>query len=469
MIASEPVSIRPRDHMFATLGIISLTQCMPSTILARMARRVNTGSRLTRRRAVVLTTVAVFCGLPLPMLAAQDTTTRGIGAASTADSGTLRNARYHALLIAVEKYTDPALPALSDPVHDAERLREVLTNRYRFERRNVTLLRDPKREDILRQLRRLSDELGSNDNLLVFYAGHGIWDKGSEQSFWLPVDARRIDDTNWISSADVARYMKRLRARHALIVADACYAGAALMRDVRDAVAAGMERLYAMPSRRAMTSGSKEEVPDRSVFLDVFIARLNENKEPFLPALNLFASLNQAVMANSKVTPQFGVIRDVGHEGGDFLFPLKTAGAVDENVTTASGDSGKSRGADTSVRVPTTPTEIIEAKNRDFVALLQKKDVETLGLYYADPSNRAEWKEQFLRFVRVDLTRASLHLEETRFERNEALSEVQVKVQYRDPAVAGTYNTTLHFLVRRVRVGDTWEWRSFYLTRKPPI
>ena len=38
--------------------------------------------------------------------------------------------RYHALLIAVEEYSDPAITTLSEPLKDANKLREVLKSKY---------------------------------------------------------------------------------------------------------------------------------------------------------------------------------------------------------------------------------------------------------------------------------------------------------------------------------------------------
>ena len=70
-----------------------------------------------------------------------------------------------------------------------------------------------------------------------------------------------------------------------------------------------------------MTSGNlKEEVPDKSVFLQYLIKRLEENKEKFLSSGVLFSSFFDAVISNSENIPQFGVIHNVGDEGGDFIF-----------------------------------------------------------------------------------------------------------------------------------------------------
>ena len=47
---------------------------------------------------------------------------------------------------------------------------------------------------------------------------------------------------------------------------------------------------------------------------------MNNNKEKFFSASQLFQSIEQPVSNNSKSLPQFGVIQNVGDEGGDFIF-----------------------------------------------------------------------------------------------------------------------------------------------------
>jgi len=81
--------------------------------------------------------------------------------------------------------------------------------------------------------------------------------------------------------------------------------------------------LNELPSRKAMTSGTLTEVPDESVFLKFMIDRLQNNLEKYLTSEQLFSKFRMAVINNSNIVPQFGVIQDVGDEGGDFIFILK--------------------------------------------------------------------------------------------------------------------------------------------------
>ena len=84
-----------------------------------------------------------------------------------------------------------------------------------------------------------------------------------------------------------------------------------------------IQLLYKMPSRRAMTSGTMTTVPDKSVFLEYLCKRLKDNNEKFLSSQYLFDSFRAAVINNSNVVPQDGVIAETGDEGGDFIFILR--------------------------------------------------------------------------------------------------------------------------------------------------
>ena len=87
--------------------------------------------------------------------------------------------RYHALVIGNNDYTD--LPRLETAVADAEAVAALLESKYGFQ---VRLLRNATRADILRGLYAYRAELTEEDNLLIYYAGHGYFDRPSETGFW---------------------------------------------------------------------------------------------------------------------------------------------------------------------------------------------------------------------------------------------------------------------------------------------
>jgi formylglycine-generating enzyme required for sulfatase activity len=249
---------------------------------------------------------------------------RGQGARPSQAAGA---GRYYALLIAVQNYRHPGVTTLDYPVADAQRVRQVLTADYNFDPQDVTLLRDSDRDAILTSLERLAEKLRPDDHLLIFYAGHGYWDEQRRQGYWLPANAQRGRRADWISNSDLRDAIRAIRARHTLLVSDACFSGGIFVAREAFARSAAIEELNRLPSRNAMTSGALTTVPDRSVFVEYLLKRLGENREPYLPAADLFSQLRTPVINNSPrqadgsiPTPRYGVIQEAGDEGGDFIF-----------------------------------------------------------------------------------------------------------------------------------------------------
>ena len=231
---------------------------------------------------------------------------------------------YHALLIAVQDYRSSEITKLDHPVQDAERLKEILVSGYTFQPAHVTLLKNPDRKTIFKAFESLRRTVRAQDSLLVFFAGHGVWLDDMQQGFWLPRDAAGMSDpSDWISNSTLRDYIKAIKARHVLLVADACFAGGIFkVRDAFSRPNAAVEKVFEMPSRKALTSGSLKTVPDRSVFVDYLLKRLKENQDQYLDAQKLYTRFREAVINNSPVaqTPLYGAIAETGDEGGDFIF-----------------------------------------------------------------------------------------------------------------------------------------------------
>jgi hypothetical protein len=233
-------------------------------------------------------------------------------------------AKYYGLIIGIEKYEDRNLPNLENPIRDAEKLYQTLVSRYLFHKEDVMLLKNATRNEIVYALDELAGKVTASDNVLIFYAGHGTWDDKSNVGYWLPSDAYLTTTANWFRNSTLVDYLKTIHSRHTLLITDACFAGAIFQtRSAFPNRDRAYEILYELPSRKAMTSGTLTEVPDRSSFTRYLIDRLNENEETYLSSEQLFSSFRIAVINNSDAIPQYGEIRNVGDEGGDFIFLKK--------------------------------------------------------------------------------------------------------------------------------------------------
>jgi tetratricopeptide (TPR) repeat protein len=233
------------------------------------------------------------------------------------------SSNYHALLISVEAYDDLGIKDLSKPIEDATNLKDVLLQNYSFDSTSIILLKNPKKEDIINELIKLQGELGEKDNLLIYYSGHGI--NKNEVGYWLPSDSKMESRTTWFSNSEFRDYVNGIKTEHTLVIADACFSGSIFSGGFRDVESFPCEEMAKVKSRRAMTSGANTVVPDESVFLKYICNILNSNEQSCLSAEELYSRIKPAVISNSpnNQIPQFGILPQVGDEGGNFVFRKK--------------------------------------------------------------------------------------------------------------------------------------------------
>jgi hypothetical protein len=232
--------------------------------------------------------------------------------------------KYYALIIGISKYLDPLINELDKPVTDAELFFNTITTRYTFDKENVRFLKNATMEDIVTALDYYAKVVKTNDNFLIFYAGHGVWNATSDIGYWLPSDARKNSTLNWFRNSALRDYLREINSKHTLLITDACFGGSIFKtRNAFIDATLAVNKLYELPSRKAMTSGTLTEVPDESAFLKYLIERLNNNSEKYLSSEQLYSSFRIAVINNSNSVPQYGEIKDVGDQGGDFIFILR--------------------------------------------------------------------------------------------------------------------------------------------------
>lgn len=235
-------------------------------------------------------------------------------------------AKFYALLIGESDYTDPNIPDLDGlPVNDAMALQKTLTTFYTFDPENVKVLKSPTRREIVIALDEIAKKVTSQDNVLIFYGGHGHYEDDNDIGYWLPKDAEVSNSANWLYNDQLVASIRKIKSLHTLLISDACFSGSIFKnRSISLAGASDViKKKYQLPSRKAMTSGTLKTVPNKSVFIKYLLDRLEKNKEKYYSSASLFQAIEQPVGNNSSSLPQFGVIQNVGDEGGDFIFIKK--------------------------------------------------------------------------------------------------------------------------------------------------
>ncbi len=244
--------------------------------------------------------------------------------------------RYHALVIGNNSYKG-GMQKLSAARNDAEEIEKILKQRYGFK---TKLLLDADRYEIMSALNALRENLTDDDNLLIYFAGHGVIEKtasGEARGYWLPVDAEPNNNANWISNTAVTEIIETIPAKHVLIVADSCYSGtlssAPVARVLPDMpTEAKLRHIGVLAKARArivIASGGLRPVIDHvggkhSVFAQAFLETLQGNPE-VIDVWGLYRSIRERMQRVTRQLgidqePQYAAMKHAGHGGGVFFF-----------------------------------------------------------------------------------------------------------------------------------------------------
>lgn len=285
----------------------------------------------------------IACILLLYSVSSAASEERGIHITGTG-SGTMQIYREsHALVIGISDYLKdwPDLPGVKEDI-------KAVADALRSEGFAVVTVDNPTRRQLEDEFNSFISTFGQDpDNRLLFYfAGHGHTLKlsyGGEMGYIVPTDAPSPsrDKNGFLSTAMdmqmIEVYARRVQSKHAIFLFDSCFSGAIF--SLSRAIPENISYKTTLPVRQFLTSGSAEEqVPDKSVFRQQFIAALEGesdlNGDGFVTGTELGEFLQNKVVNYSRGAqhPQYGKIRDPNLDKGDFVFLLPGAPASRQKI-----------------------------------------------------------------------------------------------------------------------------------------
>jgi WD40 repeat protein len=223
---------------------------------------------------------------------------------------------------------------LINPVIDLNTIAEELRSNYGVATEvveNATL------NETLNKLRTYAKyDYPQNDNLLIFFAGHGNYDEIFNEGYVIASDSKLDDESKitCLSHSNLRTIVNNIPCDHILLVMDVCFGGtfdpviagrsraADIYADISDEEFITRKKKY--KTRLYITSGGKEYVPDgrpghHSPFARRFIEALRNygGKDGIL-------TINEMLLFIEKVEPQpcFGEFGD-NEPGSDFLLIAK--------------------------------------------------------------------------------------------------------------------------------------------------
>ena len=240
-----------------------------------------------------------------------------------------------ALLIGNEDYQDDTIPDLGTPIADVESVGEILRKRYGFKteislpdgQRHNLVLKNATKAQIIFTLETLGPLVEKNDQVIIYFAGHGEVPKGLNEAFWFGADSINDNAFTWIASQDVTRITRLMNAQHVLLISDSCFSGA-----TREAGSFSDEKrkkstaeIWSRPSRTLLASGANEPVSDgggdgHSVFARALLTGLEKMKaSPFTVGELVSDYIKPVVPGNAGHVPVYKSIDKSGDTGGELV------------------------------------------------------------------------------------------------------------------------------------------------------
>jgi hypothetical protein len=254
---------------------------------------------------------------------------KGLNVAKSKTS--LSPGKFYALIIGVDNYKGQ-WPPLQNAVRDAQGVELLLKGKYKFDNFKTLYDEQATRTNIINAFVWLVENASENDNVFIYYSGHGEFNKALNKGYWVPADAQTVSIPAYISNSDLQTFLGGIKAKHTLLVSDACFSGDIFRGNTVKVNMESSEKYYAetynLKSRQAISSGGIEPVMDggkdgHSVFAYYFLQALKANEQTYLDASQLFDKLKIPVANNSEQKPDIQPIKNTGDEGGQFIFIRK--------------------------------------------------------------------------------------------------------------------------------------------------
>ncbi len=174
----------------------------------------------------------------------------------------------YVLLFATDEYDN--WNDLVNPIDDARSLVKILSEKYGFE---TELVENPNTDDVFNKLRDYAErKFKPQDQLMVFFAGHGYFDDAFGEGFVVAKNSMQNDKakTSYISHSRLRQIINNIPSEHVLLTMDVCFGGTfdpmiAANRNIESGetdINEFLVRKLGQKTRKYLTSGGKTYVSD---------------------------------------------------------------------------------------------------------------------------------------------------------------------------------------------------------------
>ncbi|MBD2409712.1 sulfatase-modifying factor protein [Nostoc calcicola FACHB-389] len=182
-----------------------------------------------------------------------------------------------ALLIGISEYDEPTLAPLPNAVNDVEAMQRVLVNPEMgdFAAADVTVLKNPQRQDMEDAIYNLYANCQKDDLVLFYFSGHGVVVESGEFYFSTRrtrKDRGKLIPTSAVVATNVHSWMNQSKSKRQVVILDCCFSGAfARGLTTKDSGTINLQQYLGGEGRAILTASTSTQYAFESETLDLSI------------------------------------------------------------------------------------------------------------------------------------------------------------------------------------------------------
>ena len=243
--------------------------------------------------------------------------------------------------IGVDNYKTSVWKDLNNAVLDAKSIVETLTIKYGFEEYPSSLYDyEATKENIYNSFNTLKATVDKEDNVIIFFAGHGNMNPMTQRGYWIPHEGT-ADIHTWVENSVIKDFIADLKAKHIWLIADSCFSGTFLTNTRDIFIEKTYKELDENMSRWMLASGREEKVSDglagkHSPFYKYLLRILKNNSNTYISVLEIINYVQVLTKNNSYQTPIGAFIENIGHQNGEMILQINKD-AITQKIKTSRG------------------------------------------------------------------------------------------------------------------------------------
>ncbi|HAF32598.1 MULTISPECIES: caspase family protein [Sphingobacterium] len=245
------------------------------------------------------------------------------------------------LAIGVDNYNGD-WDQLNNAVSDTNEIIEVLTTKYSYELIQPPLYNNKAtKENIISIFTTAIGIVNEEDNLIIYFGGHGFMHPLTMKGYWVPFGARK-NVADFIANSEIKDFLESIQAKHIFLIADSCFSGTFLTRTRGDTFLESYAYLDNKVSRWMLASGGEETVSDgpagkSSPFAKYLLKFLNKNTNKLISTLEIIRYVSLLTGHHSQQQPKGAYIDNIGHNDGQMILMLNDSWVV-TNIEETNGE-----------------------------------------------------------------------------------------------------------------------------------